>query len=106
MLRKSWELLGQAEAICTGTLAGHNAVRYALGMPMLILPRSIAIGDLIAFANYKLSTKQGRRNRYTFAGAEYFQRMKEQNLYTTDKEEIRKRITKLNLEGALSQKLV
>ncbi len=73
---------------------------------MLILPKSIAIGDLIAYANYKLTTKEGRRNRYTFAGAEYFERMKAQGLYTTDKDEIVKRIQKLNLEGILSQKLV
>ena len=73
---------------------------------MLILPKSIAIGDLIAYANYKLTTKEGRRNRYTFAGAEYFERMKKQGLYTTDKEEILRRVKKLNLEGILSQKLV
>lgn len=89
---KSGLFVGHTEAICTGTLAGYNAVKYGLGMPMLILPRSTAIGDIIAYANYKMTTKEGRRNRYTFAGAEYFNRMKENNLYTTDIESIQNRI--------------
>jgi hypothetical protein len=58
-------------------LAGHNAVRLAMGIPILILPGSIAIGDIISFANEKAGTREGRKNRYTFAGAEYFKRMKE-----------------------------
>lgn len=81
-------------------------MRYALGMPMLILPRSIAIGDIIAYANYKMMTVEGRRNRYTFAGAEYFKRMQEQGLYTTDIKEIKTRIDKLNLTGILEEQLV
>ncbi|AVP65686.1 FAD-dependent oxidoreductase [Clostridium botulinum] len=103
---KSGLFVGHTEAITTGSLAGHNAVRHCLGMPMLILPRSIALGDLIAYANLKLYSKEGRKNRYTFAGAEYFKKMVEENLYTTDKEEIRKRVSKLNLEDALAQKLI
>ncbi|WP_410506209.1 FAD-dependent oxidoreductase [Haloimpatiens sp. FM7315] len=102
---KSGLFVGHTEAICTGSLAGHNAVRYALGMPSLILPKTTAIGDIIAFANYKLTTKEGRRNRYTFAGAEYFKRMKELGLYTTDIEKIKKRIDKLNLSNILAEKL-
>lgn len=103
---KSGLFVGHTEAICTGTLAGYNAVKYGLGMPMLILPRSTAIGDIIAYANYKMTTKEGRRNRYTFAGAEYFNRMKENNLYTTDIESIQNRIKKLNLDGIFSYKLI
>ena len=57
-------------------------------MPLLILPSSIAIGDIIAYANEKATTREGRRDRYTFAGASYFKRMQEVGLYTTDKEEI------------------
>lgn len=99
-------MLWQAEAICTGSLAGHNAVRYLAGKPLLILPKMTAVGDLIAYANYKMMTKSGRRNRYTFAGAEYFKRMKEIGLYSIDKEEIRDRIEKLNLLDVMNQKLV
>lgn len=103
---KSGLFVGHTEAICTGSLAGHNAVRCALGMPLLILPKATAIGDIIAYANYKLATKEGRRKRYTFAGAEYFSRMKELGLYTIDVEEIKKRISKLNLSGIMSEKLI
>ena len=102
---KSGLFVGHTEAMCTGSLAGHNAVRYMLGMPLLILPRSTAIGDIIAYANYKMMTKEGRKNRYTFAGAEYFNRMKELGLYTTDKSVIQSKIEKLNLSDIMNQKL-
>ena len=94
-----------AEAIITGTLAGHNAVRLGLGMPLLILPESIAIGDIINYANEKAATREGRKDRYTFAGASYFKRMQELGLYTIDIEEIRKRVKKVNLDDIFNQKL-
>ena len=103
---KSGLFVGHTEAIVTGSLAGHNAVRLAMGIPLLILPSSIAIGDIIAYANEKAATREGRKNRYTFAGAEYFKRMNELNLYTTNKEEIKDRIKKINLENVFNQKLV
>ena len=94
-----------AEAIITGTLAGHNAVRLGLGMPLLILPESIAIGDIINYANEKAATREGRKDRYTFAGASYFKRMQELGLYTMDIEEIKKRVQKVNLDGIFNEKL-
>ena len=94
-----------AEAICTGTLAGHNAVRLGLGMPLLILPSSLAIGDIINYANEKAATREGRKDRYTFAGASYFKRMQELGLYTLDIKAIKKKIAKLNLEGIFNEKL-
>ncbi len=103
---KSGLFVGHTEAIATGSLAGHNAVRHYLGMPLLILPSSTAIGDLISYANYKIMSKEGRKNRYTFAGGELFDRMKAQGIYSTNSEEILNRIKKLNLDGVLSQKLV
>ncbi|CDM68383.1 hypothetical protein CM240_1219 [Clostridium bornimense] len=98
--------VGHTEAICTGALAGYNAVRFVLGMPLLILPRSIAIGDIISYANYKMSTKEGRKNRYTFAGSEYFKRMQDVGLYTTDVDKIVKNIKKLNLYNIFNEKIV
>lgn len=98
--------VGHTEAICTGSIAGHNAVRYALGMPPLILPRATAIGDIIAYANEKMETKEGRRNRYTFAGASYFKRMKELGLYSTDVGYIKDKVEKLNLSNIMSEKLI
>ncbi|EOR19891.1 hypothetical protein SDC9_54409 [bioreactor metagenome] len=103
---KSGLFVGHTEAIATGSLAGHNAVRLAMGIPLLILPGSIAIGDIISYANEKAGIREGRKNRYTFAGAEYFKRMKELGLYTTDKEIIKDRIKKINLDKVFEQKLI
>lgn len=98
--------VGHTEAICTGTLAGHNAVRYALGMPLLTLPRNLVIGDIIAYQNERCETREGRRARYTFAGSEYFNRMKSLGLYTIDKSEIAKRVEKVSLTDVFKQRLV
>ena len=102
---KSGLFVGHTEAICTGTLAGHNAVIFGLGMPLLILPSSIAIGDIITYSNEKAGTREGRKDRYTFAGAGYFKRMKELNLYTTNIDEIQKRVKKYNLDNIFDKKL-
>ena len=102
---KSGLFVGHTEAICTGTLSGHNAVRLAMGMPLLILPNSIAIGDIIAYESEKVKTREGRKDRYTFAGAGYFKRMQELGLYTMEMEEIKKRVSKINLDGIFEQKL-
>ena len=101
---KSGLFVGHTEAICTGSLAGHNAVRLMIGMHLLIFPSSIAIGDLIAYENEK--AREGRKDRYTFAGASYFKRMQELGLYTIDKDEIAERVKKLNLDNIFEQKLV
>ena len=103
---KSGLFVGHTEAISTGSLAGHNAVRYMKGMKLLELPVGTAIGDLISFANKSMKTEDGLMTRYTFAGAEYFQRMKERALYTTDTEEIRRRIRRYDLEGIYGEKLI
>lgn len=103
---KSGLFVGHTEAICTGSLAGHNAVRLMIGMHLLIFPSSIAIGDLIAYENEKAETREGRKDRYTFAGASYFNRMQELGLYTIDKDEIAERVKKLNLDNIFEQKLV
>lgn len=76
-----------------------------MGMPLLILPSSIAIGDLITYANEKATNREGRKDRYTFAGSVYFKRMQEQGLYTTDINEIRRRVEKVNLDNVFNQKL-
>ena len=102
---KSGLFVGHTEAICTGTLAGHNAVRLGMGMPLLILPSSIAIGDIIAYANEKAATREGRKDRYTFAGAGYFKRMKALGLYTLDIKDIEDRIKKVNLDNIFDEKL-
>lgn len=103
---KSGLFVGHTEAITTGTLAGYNAARLIKGMRPLELPPQLALGDLISYANEKLYTKDGLMNRYTFAGAQYFERMKEKGLYTTDSEVIRKRAKKYDLENIYNEKIL
>jgi len=103
---KSGLFVGHTEAMVTGALAGHNAIRSYLGVPLLILPRSLAVGDIIAYANEKMKSKEGRRNRYTFAGAEYFERMKKLGLYTIKVDEIKVKVERLNLTNIFNEKLI
>ena len=67
-------------------------MRYLKGMKPLELPVGIAVGDLITFANENLATEDGLMTRYTFAGAEYFNRMKDKGLYSVDRDEIAGRV--------------
>ena len=103
---KSGFFVGHTEAITTGSLAGHNAARILKGMRLLELPGQLAAGDLISYANEMLETQNGLMTRYTFAGAEYFARMKEKNLYTTDTGEIKKRVARYDLQGIYSQRII
>lgn len=103
---KSGLFVGHTEAISTGSLAGHNAVRYLKGMRPLELPAGIAIGDLIAYANKSLESEDGLMTRYTFSGAEYFQRMKEKGFYSTDADEIRQRVRRFGLENIYDDRLL
>lgn len=101
---KSGFFVGHTEAMVTGALAGFNAINYILKKPLLALPRSLAIGDIIAFANEALSMKNGTSIRPTFSGGEYFERMKHLNLYTTDKKEILEKVRSLSLLNIFNSK--
>lgn len=103
---KSGLFVGHTEAISTGTLAGYNSVRFLKGIRPLELPKQLAIGDLIAYANKRVRTKDGLMTRYTFAGSEYFQRMQDKGLYTTDSEVVRKRIRKYDLENIYKEPII
>ncbi len=74
--------------------------------PLLQLPRSIAVGDLIAYGNERIVTEEGLRNRYTFAGDEFFARMQERGLYTTDARLIRQRIEDEGLTGVYDNQFI
>ena len=103
---KAGLLVGHTEAIVTGTLAGHNAVRHALGMELLVLPEEIAIGEAISYVNAQMQTEEGMTKKYTFSGSVYFEHMKEKGLYLTDPAEITAKIEKLGLKDVYRQKLV
>ena len=103
---KSGLFVGHTEAITTGSLAGHNSVRLALGMPLLELPRNMAVGDIIAYANEAMNEEDGLKRRFTFAGSEFFERMKERGLYIEDIDELGEKVEKLNLVGVYEEKLI
>lgn len=102
---KSGFFVGHTEAITTGSLAGYNAGRMVAGadagtdaeQPLLRLPRTLAVGDIIAFANEMLETPESFQKRLTFAGGLYFQRMQEQKLYSTERRLIQKRVSAAGL---------
>jgi folate-dependent tRNA-U54 methylase TrmFO/GidA len=99
-------MVGHTEAAATGFLAGHNAVRYCLDMQYLKLPRSLAIGEFIAFVHEQMNEKQHLDVRYTFAGAVFFKRMQELQLYSADPIVIKARVAEAGLNDIFSQSLV
>ncbi len=94
---KSGLMVGHTEAIITGALAGYNSVQVSLGGQLLELPRTIAAGDLLAFVKEETKSEEGRKKKYTFSGAVYFEEMKRKGLYITDKEQIKEREKKAGL---------
>lgn len=103
---KSGLFVGHTEAIVTGSLAGHNSVRYLKGIRMLNIPDQLASGDIIAYANEHIHKEEGLMTRYTFAGSDYFERMKEKDLYTIDGKIIEKRINRLDMKNIYNEKLL
>lgn len=103
---KAGPLVGHTEAIVTGTLAGHNAVRKALGLELLSLPETLTVGDAIAYVGEAIKTEEGLRKKYTFSGASYLERMKSLGLYTTDKKVIEERVKQTGLTGVFSKPLL
>lgn len=102
---KAGLLVGHTEAIVTGTLAGHNSVRYGVSQELLVIPRDLATGDAIAYVKEKMATPEGMSKKYTFSGSVYFDRMKELELYTTDLDEIARRVEKCGLTKVFANKL-
>jgi hypothetical protein len=103
---KSGFYVGHTEAIVTGSLAGHNAVRSAIGMYLLQLPTNTLIGDFISYSNSEMNKTDGDKLKFTFAGSVYFNRMKELGFYTTDSDVVKERVKKTGLENIFDKVLV
>jgi len=101
---KAGLLVGHTEAIVTGTLAGHNAVKYIRKEKPLLLPTSLAVGDAITYVRTKMETEEGLGYKYTFSGSIYFDRMKQKGLYTTNIKEIGKQVEASGMTGIFSQR--
>ena len=96
---KQGPAVGHTEAIVTGPLAGHNAVRHAVGQKLLVLPSTLALGALVRAISSDLENNQPGRQSYTFAGAVFFQTMVERNLYDTDPKKVAARVDAAGLSG-------
>ena len=94
--------VGHTEAAVTGLLAGHNAARHAVGTECIEIPSTTAIGDFISFVHSEIQTKEGRKERYTFSGGVYFERMRKLGLYSTDVTAIRRRVGEAGVAGVFS----
>jgi len=100
---KAGLLVGHTEAISTGVLAGHNAVRWALGRPLLTLPRAIAVGEAIAYVREQMETEEGMTKKYTFSGSVLFERMRSLDLYSTDTTAIARGVQAAGLSGVFAR---
>ena len=89
---KSGFFVGHTEAITTGSLAGYNGARLVEGKDMLVLPKKLAVGKLLDYSAKVLKSEDCLKRRFTFAGGEFFEYMKEKNLYSTDVKHIRKKV--------------
>ncbi|BDG59030.1 FAD-dependent oxidoreductase [Caldinitratiruptor microaerophilus] len=96
---KAGPLVGHTEAICTGTLAGHNAARQAFGLEPVTIPETLAVGDAIAYVTRRLEESGGLGKKYTFSGSVYFERMRRLGLYTTDVDAVRRRVEAAGMTG-------
>ena len=99
---KAGLLVGHTEAICTGALAGYNAARQGMGEPPLVLPDSLAIGDGIRYTRQEMMENGRLDLKFTFSGSVLFERMKERDSYTIDREVIEKRVAAAGLTNIFS----
>ena len=102
---KAGLLVGHTEAIITGTLAGHNAARCALGLEDIEFPKSLACGDGIAYVRDMMQTEVGLTKKYTFSGSVLFDHMNSVNLYSTDIDQIRNNVAKAGMSNFFAKNL-
>lgn len=101
---KAGLLVGHTEAIITGTIAGHNAVRHAQGKELVEVPRELSIGEAIAYVREQMETEEGMTKKYTFSGAVMFKHLQEKGMYITDQGEISSRVRQAGMENIFAQK--
>jgi hypothetical protein len=92
-----------AGAVITGYLAGHNAARIAFDREPLVLPRTLAIGDFMAFVTEKFSQGEIFRSGYVMSRGEYWLRMQKIGLFTDDVGSIKRRVDDSGLAGVLAR---
>ena len=78
-------------------------MRHALGLPLVTIPRSTAVGEAIAFVREQMQTEEGLTKKYTFSGAVLFAHLGAGNLYTMDIPAIRGRVAEAGFLGFFEQ---
>ena len=96
---------GVGEVIATGVIAGHNAVRKAVGMAPLILPRTTLLGDFIAYVNERWNEEDALKERFHTYTEPYIRHAEEVGLSTEDGDLIRSQIQMNGLVNVLSQRI-
>jgi hypothetical protein len=96
---------GVAEAISTGNLAGHNAVRFALGLDLLELPRTIGLGEYLAWVRERIWQPDGLNSGHTLGNGAPVARMKACGFYGSDGAPMRARVKAAGLSGVFAQPL-
>ena len=102
---KAGLLVGHTEAIITGTLAGHNAARCALGLDPIEIPRSLACGEGIAHVREQMQTEAGLTKKYTFSGSVLFDHMVAKDRYTVDIDRIQDNVARAGMTGFFGKNL-
>lgn len=101
---KAGLLVGHTEAICTGTLAGFNAVRHVRRETPLVLPESLAIGYAIREVRVQMRARGELGKKFTFSGSVLFERMKDRGLYATRPDRIAETVDRAGLLGVFSSR--
>jgi threonine dehydrogenase-like Zn-dependent dehydrogenase len=99
---KAGLLVGHTEAICTGTLAGFNAVRHVRRDDLLVLPEALAIGTAIRMVRQKMREEGELGLKFTFSGSVLFDRLRQNGLYSTDAAVIGQRVDAAGLAGVFA----
>ena len=101
---KGAPLIGHTEAVVTGAIAGYNGVQQARGGEQIVLPDRLAVGRIISHSHEEFIRREKHGERFTFAGGSFFELMKNEGLYSTDPEEIARRVEDENLTDLFAPK--
>ena len=70
----------------------------------MVISDSLAIGDAISQVRLRMKTSKGLAAKYTFSGSVFFERMLERKLYSTDVQQIARRVEAAGLAGVFAGK--
>lgn len=95
-------VLGHTEAMVSGTLTGYNAWRICTGHEPITLPADTVCGTMISFTGLNGSAAEESSTLYNLSGGHLWHYICRQNLYTTSRIEIRRRLERVDLLSLFS----